>query len=289
MATTGRPQRRTTPQEQIAAARQMLERAGIAPADAAIDAEVLARHALGWDRAQLTARGREPAPPGFAEEFSALVTRRASREPVAFITGHREFWGLDFEVTRDVLIPRPETELVIETAGEWRQDRDSVHRIVDVGTGSGCLAVALAVEFPAAHVLAIDISALALKVAKRNAAAHVPGRITFARGDLLDPVQGPVDLIVSNPPYVPAAAALSPDILRFEPAVALFSGENGLTLLTRLIRSARTRLAADGAFVVEFGFGQDEQILALAHEAGWREMAIKEDLQRIPRVAILRP
>jgi len=278
----------TSVHQRIAEARQTLVRAGLAPADAARDADVLARHALGWERAHLVARGREPAPDGFDERFAALIQRRADREPVAFITGNREFWGLDFEICRDVLIPRPETELIVEAACEMRRERIDIHRIVDVGTGSGCLAVALAIEFPAARVLATDISGAALAIAARNAKRHdVDRRLTFVRADLLDAVAGPVDLIVSNPPYVPSAVALSPEIVRFEPSVALYSGEDGLSSLERLIASARSRLASGGLFVVEFGFGQDGRVHTLAKAGGWRDVTIKEDLQGIPRIAVM--
>jgi release factor glutamine methyltransferase len=163
-----------------------------------------------------------------------------------------------------------------------------VRTIVDVGTGSGCLAIVLAREFPGARVLAIDISAAALVVAASNAVRHqVDRQVTFVRGDMLDPVQGPVDVIVSNPPYVPSGVELSLDIVRFEPAVALYSGPDGLTLVERLVTSVRARLADDGLFVMEFGFGQDEQVQAFALEAGWRDVSIKEDIQGIPRVAVM--
>jgi len=276
----------TSVHDRIAEARQLLQRAGLAPADAAIDAEVLARHALGWDRARLVAEGREPAPDGFEERFHGYLARRAVREPVAFITGHREFWGLDFEVSHDVLIPRPETELIVEAASRF--NHDSVRRIVDVGTGSGCLAVALAKEFPSARVLATDLSSAALTVAARNARRHRADRVSFLRADLLEAIQGPVDLIVANPPYVSEDVQLSPEIVRFEPALALYSGSDGLTLLRRLISSARACLADGGRFVVEFGFGQDERVQELAAAAGWRDVTIEHDLQQIPRVAVMK-
>jgi release factor glutamine methyltransferase len=159
---------------------------------------------------------------------------------------------------------------------------------VDVGTGSGCLAIALAREFEGARVLAIDISQAALDVAAKNAARHhVDRRVTFIRGDLLEPVQGPVDVVVANPPYVPSGVELSPDIVRYEPAVALYSGRDGLTLVKRLVTSVRSRLSPDGLFVMEFGFGQDDQVLALASEVGWSGVSVKEDLQGIPRVAVM--
>jgi release factor glutamine methyltransferase len=278
----------TSVYERIADARQALLRAGLTVEDARLDAEVLARHALGWDRARLVADGRDPMPADVDREYSALIERRATREPVAFIIGRREFWGLDFDVSPDVLIPRPETELIVEAACDRLSRRDAVRTIVDVGTGSGCLAIALAREFPDARVLAIDISAAALGVATRNAERHgVDRRVTFVRGDLLESVQGPVDLVVANPPYVPSGVELSPDIVRFEPAIALYSGSDGLTLVKRLVSSVRPRLADGGLFVVEFGLGQDDEVDTLARDAGWQEIEIREDLQGIPRVAVM--
>jgi release factor glutamine methyltransferase len=278
----------STVHQRIADAREALERSGLTIENARVDAEVLARHALGWDRARLLADGRDPMPADVGQRFAAFIDRRVAREPVAFITGHREFWGLDFDVSRDVLIPRPETELIVEAVCEERPDRAGVRRIADVGTGSGCLAIALAREFPEARVLAVDISAAALAVAAKNARRHdVDRRVMFVRGDLLDPVQGPVDVIVSNPPYVPSGVELSADIVRFEPAVALYSGLDGLTLVKKLVRSVQSRLSEAGLFVMEFGFGQDDQVLAAALEANWRKVAIKEDIQGIPRVAVM--
>lgn len=275
--------------EHIVEARRALVRAGLPAEHAAVDAEALARHALGWDRARLIADGRGPAPAGFAEEFAPLVDRRARREPVAFITGRREFWGLDFEVSHDVLIPRPETELIVEAVCDARRDRNAVRLIADVGTGSGCLAIALAREFPAAHVVAIDISAPAIRVARRNAARHaVADRIRFLRGDLLEALDLRADVIVSNPPYVPSRARLAPDVGHYEPAVALYSGEDGLTALARLVASARARLKDDGLFVFEFGLGQEARVNELSSGAGWRSIETRCDLQGIPRTAVLR-
>lgn len=278
----------TSVQERVVEARQTLVRAGLSPGDAALDAEVLARHALGWDRARLVAHGREPAPEGFAERYAELIERRSRREPVAFITCVREFWGLDFEVSSDVLIPRPETELIVEAVCAGRPERDTVRRIVDIGTGSGCLAVALAREFRSARVAALDISAAALAVAGRNAARHaVRDRVTLVRGDLLASIRGPVDVIVSNPPYVPRDAWLARDITSFEPALALYAGKDGLSVLSELIPAARSRLSDSGLFIVEFGYGQDDAVLELAASAGWRNVEIKVDLQGIPRVAAM--
>jgi release factor glutamine methyltransferase len=278
-----------SPLDAIAAARAVLAQSGIPPADAAIDAEVLARHVLGWDRARLLAYGRDHAPAHFSESFDALVQRRARREPVAIILGRREFWGLDFEVTPDVLVPRPETELLVEEALAFARSH-GCRSAVDVGTGSGCIAVALACELPELRLTAVDMSRAALDVAARNAASHgVASRITFVQGDLLGPVSDPVDLIVSNPPYVAEvdAATLAPDVLQFEPHMALFGGRDGLDVLRRLFNDAHSRLAPDGRLIVEFGFGQDAQVRGLAIDSGWDVIRIREDLQGIPRTAVL--
>lgn len=277
--------------ERLAEARETLIRAGISTDEAALDAEVLARHVLDCDRATLLTRARDPLPSAFDRLYRELIARRIAREPIAHIVGHREFWGLEFEVTPAVLIPRPETELLVEEALSALPHRDGVRRIIDVGTGSGCLAVTLAVEFPAAAVVGTDMSAAALAVAGRNAERHnAAGRITFLETDLLLDVAGPADLIVSNPPYVPAgdAAALAPEVARYEPPSALYAGHDGLDVIRRLLADARRPLAPDGWLIVEFGFGQGSAIRGAAADAGWTVVRIRSDLQSIPRVAVLR-
>jgi release factor glutamine methyltransferase len=274
--------------EQIARARVSLVGAGLAPEEAALDAEVLARHVLGWDRAQLLTRWHLAPPDAFPSAYDAAIARRTDREPVALITGHREFWGLDFHVTRDVLIPRPETELIIEQAIARCAARPC-DRIVDVGTGSGCVAVALGHELPSAHIIAIDRSAAALAVAARNVARHgMTSRLQLVRANLLDAVNGPVDLIVSNPPYVGRSDAplLQPEVTRFEPEAALFADEDGLAVLRALCDAARSRLAPGGLLIVEFGAGQETALRALAEARGWAvETAC--DLAGLPRVAVM--
>jgi len=278
--------------DRLLGARQALTGAGIAPEEAAIDAEVLARHVLGWDRAALVSRWRDQAPDNLDSLLDPLLARRAAREPVAYITGHREFWGLDFEVTPAVLIPRPETELIIEEALTLAADVRGPHRIVDVGTGCGCIAIALAHELTSATVIGTDLSAAALEVARKNAARlGVSDRVTFLEADLLDGVQSAANLIVSNPPYVPAAgaASLQPEVGRYEPATALFGGnDDGLGTVRRLFAVACQYLAGDGRLVVEFGFGQEARLADAAREAGWQVCRVREDLQGIPRVAVLR-
>ena len=277
--------------ERLAGARQTLIQAGIPADQAALDAEILARHVLECDRATLLTRARDPIPSAFHRLYQTLIARRAAREPIAYIVGHREFWGLEFDVTPAVLIPRPETELIVEEAISVIPIREAARRIIDVGTGSGCLAVALAVEFPPATVVAIDLSEEALAVAARNAERHnLIGRIDFVRTDLLQGVTGPADLIVSNPPYVPDRDAPigQPEVARYEPPSALYGGKDGLDLIRRLLADARPILAAGGWFIMEFGFGQEPGVEEAAHELGWTIERMRGDLQGIPRVAVLR-
>jgi release factor glutamine methyltransferase len=289
--------------DRIREAQTRLRAAHIADPEAAIDAELLARHVLGWTREQMLVNWLEPATADFDRRYQALVVRRTAREPVAYVIGHREFWGLEFEVTRDVLIPRPETELIVEEAlalernGLFQAPRPdiahgSMPTIVDVGTGSGCLAVALAHELPHAKVVAIDVSIAALHVAQRNADRHgVAGRIAWHAGSLLEPIDRAVDLIVSNPPYVPLrdAETLPSDVRDYEPPIALFSGEDGLATIRALVAQACDRVRAGGALIFEFGFGQAHAVREIIASASvWRLVHLREDLQGVPRTAVLR-
>lgn len=281
--------------ELIAEATRRLIGAGIPPDSAAFDAELLARHVLGWGRAEMIVRRREPAPSSFGEAFDALIAQRASHVPVAYLTGRREFWGLEFEVSPEVLIPRPETELVVEETLRELPGRSTPLRIVDVGTGSGCIAIALAHERPEARVLAIDRSMAAARVAARNAARlGVGGRVRVCVGDLLSAVAAPpavpLDAIVSNPPYVPDGSSdVAVDVRRHEPAGALYGGPDGLDVIRRLVDQAAIRLRAGGLLVFEFGAGQSEAIEELlTGSAAWSPPAIRKDLQGIPRVAVAR-
>ena len=277
--------------ERVSEAARRLAEAGIDARDAAFDAEVLARWALGWERATYLARRREPAPAGFEDRFGPLVARRGRREPVARITGRREFWGLDFEVAPAVLVPRPESELLVETALARLGDRAARWEIADVGTGSGCLAIALARELPRARVAATDVCPDALAVARRNAARHgAADRVAFRRADLLDGLPGPFDLIVSNPPYVPDAVidTLAPEVRRHEPAAALRGGPDGLDTVRQLVTATASRLRAGGWLVIEIGAGQSGEAAALAGRAGLRLVDVRPDLQGIPRVVVTR-
>ena len=277
----------------IQGARRRLERAGIEASEAALDADLLARHALGgWERGRLLAAMRDAVPAGFDEAFERLVQRREEREPAAYITGHREFWNIEIEVAPGVLVPRPESEFIVEAVIGRVPDGTGPLRIADVGTGSGCLAVALARGLPAARVTAIDISPVALAVAARNATAHdVAARVSLVRGDLLDAHDGPFDVIVSNPPYVPSGdvPTLQREVRDFEPVGALDGGPDGLDIIRRLVPEAASRLVDGGWLVFEFGFGQADVVRSIiAADPRLELVTIREDLAGIPRVAVAR-
>lgn len=272
--------------DRVAGAREAIAAAGIQAA--ALDAEVLARKVLACDRAGFVVRLRDEEPAGFADAYGALVERRCGREPVAYILGEREFWGLPFEVTPDVLIPRPETELIVEEALDLFPAGHAPGVIVDAGTGSGCLAVALALEFAHARVFATDISDAALAVARRNAARNGAGRIDFRAGDLLEPVTEAADLIVSNPPYVKSgdARGLIPEVRDHEPHLALFGGADGLSMFERLFPSAAAKLRPGGRLILEVGYDQDDRVAAIALRSGWSLSHVRQDLQGITRTLI---
>jgi len=281
-----------TVHEHVAHARERLRAAGIPNAEADLDARLLAEHVLGWDATRYFTDGQEPAPPSFPADFESLVHRRAAREPVAYIVGRQEFWDLTFEVAPGVLIPRPESELVVEAALEAFPDRDSSLQIADVCTGSGCIAVALAVERPRAHVVAVDVSADAVSIARANVARHgVADRVALRQADLLAGVEGPFDLVTANPPYVRACekTMLQPEVVAHEPSVALFGGPDGLDVIGRLVPQASERLRPGGWLIFEFGFGQDEDIERLISTTpGLTIVQLRPDLQGIPRTAIAR-
>ena len=280
----------TTIHERVAAARQQLREAGISIDEADLDARLLAEHILGWDATQFFTSANGPEPDDFQTAYVGLVERRARREPLAYITGRQAFWDLVFEVSPAVLIPRPESELIVEAALELYPSSTGVLAIADVCTGSGCLAVALARERSAARVVATDISGAALDVARRNAERlGVADRIEFVRGDLVDPVADPVDLIICNPPYVATRdrTGLQPEVRDHEPEIALFGGSDGLQIITRLVERAPTRLRTGGYLIFEFGFGQDEAIETLIGNApGLRMLELRRDLQGIARTAV---
>ena len=278
-----------TLQQVLAAGRDRLIASGIAPDTAAIAVDLYARTILHWDRATLLSAKAGPVPTGLEPRFSEWLDRRARREPTAYIVGTREFWGLDFHVTPAVLIPRPETEFVVEEALERLRPLHGA-RLADVGTGSGCIAVALAHELPDCHVVATDVSSDALVVARANAETHgVAGRIEFIAASYLGGVEGDFDLIAANPPYVRDRdkPALAPDV-RHEPDVALFGGETGLRDVEAVLDTAIAKLRRSGWLVMEFGFGQDDAVEALVRAREDLQLVrIRQDLQGIPRTAII--
>ena len=277
---------------QVSAARQRLRDAGITPIESDLDARLLAQHVLGWTTERFLIDARQPEPDGFTPRYDALIARRVTREPLAYITGVREFWGLAFEVSPDVLIPRPSTELIVETIQELFPDRAMPLTLADICTGCGCVAVAIASERPTALIRAADISEPALVVARRNAARHGVGdRVSFTRGDLLEGVDDIFDAIVANPPYVidRAKPVLQPEVRDHEPSVALFGGVDGLALVGRLIEDAPSRLRSGGYLIFEFGLGQDVEVEDfLEASPALTLIGMRRDVQGIARTAVAR-
>jgi release factor glutamine methyltransferase len=258
--------------------------------DAQRDATLLLLHTLGIARAQLLANPDRILTLDQRERFKHIVARRLTHEPIQYITGEQEFFGLALRVTRAVLIPRPETEHLVETVLA-EVDGTAGPSIVDVGTGSGAIALALAHHLRSAHITATDISPAALEVAAENAGRHrLAHRIRFVESDLLDSVtqHAPFDVIVSNPPYVPFAEGknLHPQVRDFEPATALFATGNGLDIYRRLIPQANVALKPDGLLALEIGQGQQAALADLL--SGWNAVRFIPDLQQIPRVALAR-
>ncbi len=258
----------------------------------ALAAELLLMHALGCDRAWLYSHPEAAMDSGVARKFFELVAQRASGVPTQYLTGKQEFWGLEFEVTPAVLIPRPETEHVVEVALErlGEQRRHENLRVADIGTGSGCIAVALAHELRGAEILATDISAAALEIARRNAERHgVLGRIRFVECDLLDAAAREgrhFDLVVSNPPYVARSdeSQLPREVREHEPREALFGGATGTEIYARLIAEAAQQLRAGGLLTLEIGYDALEAIRPIFENAAWKNMRVTNDLAGIPRV-----
>ena len=266
-----------------------LQRSGIA--DSALEAEVLLRHVLEHDRARFYASLQDTIGVENFERVQELTRRRIAREPLAYITGHREFYGLDFLVSPGVLIPRQETEQVVERALKVANERhDKDISVADVGTGSGAIAVAIAANLPGARVFAIDCSAEALAIASRNCQRHrVPDRVTLLLGDLLAPLSQAVDLIVSNPPYIATdlLSGLAPEVQR-EPQTALDGGEDGLEIIRRLFKQSTSKLKEGGQLVVEISPEQLSSVKSIAQE-NFPQASITHinDLLRLPRCVIV--
>ena len=268
--------------------RRALAQSGLVP----IDARVLLGHVLGRNRAWLAAHADEPLSRADAAAFAALAKRRRDGEPVAYLTGTREFWGLTLVVSPAVLIPRPETETLVELALA-RLPEDRATRVLDLGTGSGAIALAIAHSRPQARVLAIDASPDALAVARENALRLGLGNVEFLQSDWYDALPssgpaaagGPFDLIAANPPYVVAGDPhLDDGDLRFEPVGALSPGGDGLDALRTIIAGAPGRLVPGGTLVVEHGYDQAERVRELFAAGGLTEIVSAHDLAGIPRI-----
>jgi release factor glutamine methyltransferase len=258
-----------------------------------LDAAILLRHVLGWDRAAILTRGRDRLSPGDAARFLSLVTARAGRRPLQHLTGTQAFWRHEFLVGPAVLIPRPETEVLVE-ASLGLIETMTAPRVIDVGTGSGCIALSLAAERPDANVVATDVSADALAIARENASRlDVAGRVRFVCGDLLDAFRSrsgapPFDLVLSNPPYVHDSEwrDLAPEVRDHDPRSALVPPDGVEALYGRLLAGAARVLRPGGTVAVEVGAGQFAAVLAQATAAGFHDARALRDLQQIPRVIV---
>ena len=258
-----------------------------------LDAELLLGAALQQDRVWLYTHFKSQLTAEQVAACEPLLQRREQREPMAYILGQRDFFGLTFQLNAHVLIPRPETELLVETALEIPKKPKADFYIADVGTGSGCIAIALAKRLPQVRFFAIDLSPQALQVAQANAEAHgVAGQITFLLGDLLDSLPQSVDMIVSNPPYVSTAEIaheVAPEVGQYEPKLALDGGMDGLEVIRKLLQQAPYKLKPDGTLLVEMGMTQGAAIKQLAAQAfPTAHIEIKPDLTRRNRLLVLR-
>ncbi|MFW5697414.1 MAG: peptide chain release factor N(5)-glutamine methyltransferase [Fimbriimonadaceae bacterium] len=265
-----------TVEDWVQAAAASLAKAGVDSPK--LDAQLLLAHHLGWSRSRLLAHAKESFEKTPALEES--LRRRVAREPLAYILGYREFFGRKFLVTPTVLIPRPETELLVEMALE-----ESFHRALDVGTGSGCLAVTLKAERPDCRVEGTDISKDALKVARQNAERHKT-HVAFSEADLWPPGRDKFDLIVSNPPYVAHQDPLAPEIAMHEPKLALYAEEVGLAVYRRMAKEARPWLAKGGRLILEVGQGQAGKVAELFVQETWPPPRVVLDFSGVERALL---
>lgn len=275
--------------EALRSAWQILDRAGVP--EARREAGSLLSFILGKDRTFLISHAEDQLSDDSVRKFQGYVERRAAGEPLQYLTGVQDFFGREFRVTPDVLIPRPETELLVEAALELS---GPAPLICDIGTGSGCIAVTLLLEINDARAVAVDKSAAAVEVAKLNAEnLAVADRLEFLVSDCFDALDSSryqFDLVVSNPPYVAEAmmAGLQREVRDHEPLVALSPGPDGLSVIRRLLRDTPAFLKANGHLIMEIGFDQGETVNELVDHDVWRLLDIKPDLQRIPRIVVLR-
>jgi release factor glutamine methyltransferase len=281
--------------EVLREAAESLSRSGVP--EARREAMSLLAHAIARSQTFLLTHPEHLLDEDEARRFRLLLERRAGGEPLQYITGRQEFFGLEFEVTPDVLIPRPETELLVETALELldgAEESASEPLVCDVGTGSGCIAVTILHERRRARAVGLDISTAALRVAASNAVRHgVRERLDLVASDCFAALTASSErftMIVSNPPYVDesALADLQREVRSFEPRVALTPGPDGLSIIRRLLESAPPFLVAGGHLLLEIGFDQSEAVRALVDERVWRLLDIHRDLQGIPRTVALR-
>ncbi|WP_284945211.1 peptide chain release factor N(5)-glutamine methyltransferase [Acidisoma cladoniae] len=271
----------------LAVATAQLAAAGID--DPHREARILLAHALGIDRTALVRRLDGTLTAAEADRFRSLISRRAAREPAATIFGHREFWSLDFIVSKDTLIPRPDSELLIETALTLHPDR-KLGRILDLGTGTGCLLLAALTEFPTAWGLGIDLSPAAARIAQMNAQnLGLSDRAAILVAEWTEALAGRFDLIVSNPPYIPLGdiAGLMPEVAAHEPHLALDGGPDGLDPYRTLFPRLERLLTPAGTALFEFGIGQADALASLARETGLRVLGQERDLAGLPRVLIV--
>ncbi len=275
--------------ELLAMAIAQLRAAGIE--NPRLEAEVLLAKALQTSRVAVLADGEQSISGAMRDRYAAMVRRRGAREPLAYIIGHKEFYSLDIEVTHDVLIPRPETEILVTTALEWFAERPA-SRVLDLGTGSGAIALAIAANASKASIIAVDCSADALEVARRNAIRlDLDMRVAFRRADRFEVLDrgerlSSFDLIVSNPPYIREAAigALQPEVADWEPRIALAGGVDGLHFYRRIAEGLRNHLAPGGCVVVEIGDGQSDAVRSIFSSAGASKVDLIRDLSGIARI-----
>ena len=257
-----------------------------------LNAETLLMFVLGVNRAFLYAHPERELTTEEKSRYDEVISQRAAGVPSQYITGHQEFWGLDFVVSPEVLIPRPETEHLVETVLELAREVPRP-RIVDVGTGSGCIALALSNELKNAEVYGVDLSGDALEIARANAARlQLDGRVRFLRSDVLEALaeESDFDFVVSNPPYVghDEADKVQRSVFEFEPRMAVFAGEHGLDVIRPLIEQAHVALKPGGWLAVEIGYSMRDAVLALLNPTMWDEPMVVPDLQGIPRVIAAR-
>ncbi len=252
------------------------------------EAALLLGHVLGWNEAKVLAYPEVVVAPDYALRFRRLLERRLEATPVAYLLGQREFWGRSFVVDSRVLIPRPETEHLVEVVLELDRSHylGSAPKILEVGTGSGCLAVTIALELPSSEIVATDLSPGALALARRNAKAHgVSGRVRPIAADMLSGLHTETfDLVISNPPYVAPedAPSLSPEVLDHEPGMALFGEGDGMGSIGRLLRESQGL----PFLAIEIGAGQEDQVVELAEKSGWHSRKTVPDLAGIPRILL---